>query len=56
MSYINTQSMSMPLSNDKEVTVKEYSPMSVKKLTMFNDMEKEELKQMMREVLDEYLQ
>ncbi len=54
MSYIDTQGMSLPSSSGKKINV-EYSPMPVNKLTVFTDMEREELKQMMREVLNEYL-
>ena len=52
--YIDTQGMSLPSSSGEKINVK-YSPMPVNKLTVFTDMEREELKQMMREVLNEYL-
>ena len=55
MSYIDTQGMSLPSSSGKEIIVEQYSPMPVNKMTVFTDMERKELKQMMREVLDEYL-
>ena len=32
----------------------QYPPMKPKKMTIFNNTEKEEIKQMIREVLDEY--
>ena len=52
MDYIDTQGMSIP-STGNDVTV-EYKPTHFKKLSAFTDMEREELKQMFREVLDEY--
>ena len=53
MSYIDTQGITAP--SDKPVNRNiQYDPMPVKKMTIFNDIEREELKQMMREVLDEY--
>ena len=55
MSYIDTQGMSLPSSNKEDVITKSYSPRPFKKLNAFTDMQREELKQMMREVLDEYL-
>ena len=55
MSYIDTQGISGPPVNtditDNTVT---YSPMPVKKMTVFTDLERKELKQMMREVLEDY--
>ena len=55
MSYIDTQGMSGPPVNtditDNTVT---YSPMPVKKMTVFTDLDRKELKQMMREVLEDY--
>ena len=55
MSYIDTQGRSGPPVNtditDNTVT---YSPMPVKKMTVFTDLERKELKQMMREVLEDY--
>ena len=55
MSYIDTQGMSLPSSNKEDVITESYSPRPFKKMTVFTDMERKELKQMMREVLDEYL-
>ena len=55
MSYIDTQGMSSPSSTRPINTDILYEPMPVKKLTIFTDMERKELKQMMREVLNEYL-
>ena len=51
-SYIDTQGMSLP----GEVPVnskREYPPMPVKKMTIFTDLERKELKQIIHEVLDE---
>ena len=54
MDYIDTQGMSMP-STDKNNIVVEYKPNPYfKKLNAFTDMEIKELKQIFREVLDEY--
>ena len=55
MSYINTQGMSLPSSSGKKITINHYSPMPVKEMKVFTDQEVKELKQMMREVLNEYL-
>ena len=55
MSYIDTQGLSAP--SDKPINHNiQYKPMQVKKMRIFNDMERDELKQMMREVLDEYVE
>ena len=50
-SKIDTQGMTLP----GKVPTKpvDYPPMVVKKMTVFTDMERKELKQMFREVLDE---
>ena len=53
MTYIDTQGMSLPSKENIDTDI-QYTPMPVKKMTVFTDMEKEELKQMMREVLNEY--
>ena len=53
MTYIDTQGMSLPSSGNVDTDV-QYTPMPVKKMTVFTDMEREELKQMTREVLNEY--
>ena len=55
MSYIDTQGMSLPSSSGKKITINHYSPMPVKEMKVFTDQEVKELKQMMREVLNEYL-
>ena len=52
MDYIDTQGMTLP-SNGDNVKI-EHKPTHFKKLSIFSDMEREELKQMMREVLNEY--
>ena len=51
---MDTQGMSMPGTGhvDKDAVYPAYIP---KKLTVFTDKEREELKQMVREVLDEYI-
>ena len=55
MSYIDTQGMTGPPSTGPINTDIPYKPMPVKKMTVFTDMERKELKQMIREVLNEYL-
>ena len=55
MSYIDTQGMSLPSNDTVSSSDIQYKPMPVKKMTIFNDREREEIKQMMREVLNEYL-
>ena len=49
---MDTQGMSAPAEGNVN-EVREYPPYIPKKITAFTDMEKEELKQMMREVLNE---
>ena len=49
---MDTQGMTAPGEGNVN-EVREYSPYIPKKITAFTDMEKEELKQMMREVLNE---
>ena len=49
---IDTQGMSAPGEGNVS-EVREYPPYIPKKITAFTDIEKEELKQMMREVLNE---
>ncbi len=51
---MDTQGMSAPGKGNVS-EVKEHSPYIPKKITAFTDMEREELKQMMRDVLNEYL-
>ena len=55
MSYIDTQGLTVPSTGKVTSSTIQYSPMPVKKKFIFNDMEREEIKQMMREVLNEYL-
>ena len=50
-SYIDTQGMTLPGAASPGPV--ECRPMPVKKMTVFTDMERKELKQMFREVLDE---
>ncbi len=52
MDYIDTQGMSLP-SSEKVTTDIPLTPMPVKKMTAFTDMEREELKEIIREVLHE---
>ena len=53
MSYIDTQGMSLA-SNDKVTSSNiQHSPMPVKKMNVFTDLEKKELKEIINEVLDE---
>ena len=49
---IDTQGMSIPGSGDVGV-VSDDKPMPVKRLTVFTDMERKELKEIINEVLDE---
>ena len=52
MSYIDTQGMSGPTTGKVITSNIQYDPMPVRKMTIFSEMEKEEIKQMIREVLD----
>ena len=52
-SYIDTQGMSLPSETSTISQAVEYKPMAVSKRTVFTDMERKELKQIFREVLDE---
>tara|TARA_R100000329_G_scaffold121740_1_gene100371 strand:- start:879 stop:1049 length:171 start_codon:yes stop_codon:yes gene_type:complete len=55
MDYIDTQGITAPSTGKPCTDIDiDYSPMVVKKMTVFTDVEKEELKQIFREVLDEY--
>ena len=51
--YIDTQGMTLPSSSGENITVKEYPPMPVKPLTIFTELERKELKEIIHEVLDE---
>ena len=53
MSYIATQGITAPSDKPIDLTI-QYPHMKVKKMNVFTDLEREELKQMFREVLDEY--
>ena len=53
MTYIDTQGRSLPSNKPINHDI-QYPSMEFKKLTVFTDVEREELKQMMREVLNEY--
>ena len=52
-SKIDTQGMSLPGKVPTDSQPVEYSPMPVKKLRVFTDMERKELKEIIHEVLDE---
>ena len=52
-SYIDTQGMTLPGKVPTDSQPVEYKPPVFKKMTVFTDMERKELKQMFREVLDE---
>ena len=54
MTYIDTQGRSLPSNKPIDYDI-QYSPMKFKKLTVFTDVEKEELKEIIREVLNEYI-
>ena len=51
-SYIDTQGMTLPGEVPKGPVA--YPPMLVRKMTVFTDLERKELKQMFREVLNEW--
>ena len=53
MSYIDTQGMTLPSTGNTSHTV-EHKPPTFKKLNTFTDLEREELKELFRQVLDEY--
>ena len=52
--YIDTQGMSGPSTGKVSSSDIQYKPMPVKKMTIFSDREREEIKQMVREVFEEY--
>ena len=54
MSYIDTQGLSAPSTGKVISSNIQYTPMPVKKMTMFSDMEREELKSIFIEALNEY--
>ena len=51
--YIDTKGMTLPGEVPTDSKPVEYSPMPVRKMRVFTDMERKELKQIFREVLDE---
>ena len=52
MSYIDTQGITVP--SDKPVTRDiQYSPLKVKKMNVFTDLDRKELKEIINEVLDD---
>ena len=53
LSKIDTQGMSLPGKVPTDSQPVEYSPMLVKKMTVFTDMERKELKEIIHEVLNE---
>ena len=52
MSYIDTQGLSAPSDKPIDRTI-QYPPMKVKKMTVFTELERKELKEIINEVLDE---
>ena len=53
MSYIDTQGMRLPSSKPSN-TPQTYSPMPAKKMPIFSDLERKELKEIFKEALYEY--
>ena len=53
MSYIDTQGISLPSDGPIDRNI-QYKPMPVKKLNVFTDKEREELKSIFKEALTEY--
>ena len=54
LTIMDTQGMSSPIKGDKRV-IKQYKPYKAKVIPAFTDNERKELKEIIREVLDEYL-
>ena len=52
-SYIDTQGMTLPGEVPTDSKPVEYPPMRIKKMTVFTDMERKEIKQIIHEALDE---
>ena len=53
MDKIDTQGMSLPGKVPTDSQPVEYQPMPIKKMTVFTDMERKELKEIIHEVLNE---
>ena len=53
LSKIDTQGMTLPGTVPTDSQPVEYPPMPVKKMTVFTDMERKELKEIIHEVLNE---
>ena len=53
LSKIDTQGMTLPGKVPTDSQPVEYSPMPFKKMTVFTDMERKEIKQIINEALDE---
>ena len=54
MDKIDTQGMSIPSFSSKNTPREKFPPMEVKKRTVFSDLEREEIKQIIFEALKEY--
>ena len=54
MDKIDTQGMSIPSFSSKNTPRENFPPMEVKKRTVFTDLEREEIKQIIFEALKEY--
>ena len=52
-SYIDTQGMTLPGEVPTDSKPVEYPPMTIKKMRVFTDMERKEIKQIIHEALDE---
>ena len=53
MSYIDTQGMSLPSNDTVTSSNIQHVPMPVKKMNVFTDLDRKELKEIINEVLDE---
>ena len=54
MDKIDTQGMSIPSFSSKNAPRENFPPMEVKKRTVFSELEREEIKEIIFEALDEY--